>query len=204
VELRHYWNQSFSRPKLRPIYDDWLDKHSNELNNSNDMPIVDLGCGIGNNTLYLLERNYQVVSCDISEVALHKLRTFIPNAVTRQFDMIKGIPFEDSSVRIIIADLSLHYFSEEDTFNLLNDLNRILETHGLLICRLNSVKNLKEDQEYFLEVGGLWRRYFDEDQINYFFDSTHWEIIYMKENIMNRYSTNKVVWEISMRKKHFA
>jgi SAM-dependent methyltransferase len=202
VDLLEYWNQSHSRPEKKPKYDDWLDKYKEYLGSCNE-PIIDLGCGLGNNTLYLSERNYHVISCDLSEVALRRLKSFIPTAETRQFDMRVGIPFEDSSVKIVVADLSLHYFSDEDTFKVLEDLNRVLEVGGLLICRVNSTKNLIDSTSYYLNSGGLLRRYFDEVQIDHFFINERWENIYKSEYIMTRYSTNKVVWEISMKKKHF-
>jgi SAM-dependent methyltransferase len=168
VDLLEYWNQSHSRPEKKPKYDDWLDKYKEYLVSCNE-PIIDLGCGLGNNTLYLLERNYRVISCDLSEVALSRLQSFIPTAETRQFDMRVGLPFDDSSVKIVIADLSLHYFSDEDTFKVLEELNRVLEVGGLLICRVNSIKNLVDSTSYYLYSGGLLRRYFDEVQIDYFF-----------------------------------
>ncbi|MBD3918605.1 class I SAM-dependent methyltransferase [Paenibacillus sp. PR3] len=202
MELLEYWNQSHSRPEKKPKYDGWLDKYKEYLIACNE-PIIDLGCGLGNNTLYLLERNYCVISCDLSEVALSRLQSFIPTAETRLFDMREGIPFDDSSVKIVIADLSLHYFSDEDTFKVLEELNRVLEVEGLLICRVNSTKNLIDSACYYLDSGGLLRRYFDEVQIDYFFNNERWENIYKDEYIMTRYSTNKVVWEISMKKKYF-
>ena len=34
------------------------------------------------------------------------------------FDMTNGLPFDDNYAGIVIADLSLHYFSEETTFKI--------------------------------------------------------------------------------------
>jgi len=201
VELLKYWNRSYSGTDKKPIYDYWLDKYKDELDNCNK-PLIDLGCGIGNNTLYLLERDYEVISCDFSEVALSRLKSFLPNAETLQFDMREGIPFEDNKIKIVIADLSLHYFDEQATFKILEDLNRVLEKDGLLICRLNSIKNLEGQTTYYLNSGGLLRRYFDESQISYFFNNSKWDILNKSEYIMDRYSTDKVVWEISMKKKY--
>mgnify|MGYP000041994864 CR=1 FL=1 len=42
--------------------------------------ILDLGCGIGADTLYLLERGYNVLSCDFSVEALKSIENNIPNS----------------------------------------------------------------------------------------------------------------------------
>jgi SAM-dependent methyltransferase len=200
VKLLQYWNEASNSDNIKLTYDYWLDKYEEYLRTCNK-PIIDLGCGIGNNTLYLLERNYEVISCDFSEVALNRLNSQIPHAAIQHFDMREGIPFKDRSVEIVIADLSLHYFDEQTTLKILQDLHRTLEENGLLLCRLNSTKNIQEPNEFFLESGGLQRRYFNEEQINYYFDNETWDILFKSEYIMKRYSTNKVVWELSLKKK---
>ena len=81
-ESNNYWNQLYeSRNNQKPVYDLWLDKYAAILSTSNSIPIIDLGCGSGNNTLYLQERNYKVISCDFSKEALKKLDFFIHHCV---------------------------------------------------------------------------------------------------------------------------
>lgn len=51
-ESNNYWNQLYeSRNNQKPVYDLWLDKYAAILSTSNSIPIIDLGCGSGNNTL---------------------------------------------------------------------------------------------------------------------------------------------------------
>jgi SAM-dependent methyltransferase len=199
ISLKDYWDQSFSRPNLQLQVDDWLSKYEEILKGTDSIPIIDLGSGLGNNTKYLLDRNYPVLSCDVSEIALSKLAANLPNAQLRHLDMQEGLPFPDSSHPVIVADLSLHYFSNEMTFQILRDIHRILSPGGVLLCRVNSIKNLAEPA-YFIEVGGIYRRYFDRSQIDFFFLNTQWEIIRIEEYAIDRYSLGKNVWEISMRK----
>jgi hypothetical protein len=56
-----------------------------------------------------------VVSCDLSEEALKRLTVFIANPMIKHFDMLNGLPFKKDSAKLIIADLSLHYFPWEGT-----------------------------------------------------------------------------------------
>ncbi|MGG3280084.1 class I SAM-dependent methyltransferase [Paenibacillus solani] len=203
--LKEYWNESFQRPGLEPLYDNWLQKYTNYLADYNEL-IIDLGCGIGNNSRYLFERGLQPIACDISEEALMKLKGFIPNINTRCFDMSDGLPFESETVKIIIADLSLHYFDEHTTRSIINDIHRVLKDDGVLLCRLNSVNEIinigetKETQEvYLMESEGIYRRFFDQSQINRFFSNVMWDCIHNEEYEITRYTNKKVLWEIAMK-----
>ena len=51
--------------------------------------ILDLVCGIGADTLYLLERGYNVLSCDFSVESLKSIENNIPNSKTLYLDMMK-------------------------------------------------------------------------------------------------------------------
>jgi SAM-dependent methyltransferase len=197
------WNKRFlscgcNKPKL----DDWLDKFMYILEQSKDVPIVDLGCGYGNDTLYLCERGYKVISCDYSEEALKRLQYFIPDPDTRLFNMLDGLPFPNDSVKVLIADLSLHYFSSEDTCRVIKDISRVLTTGGTLICRVNSVDDIEFGagqgirlEDNFYDIDGKLKRFFDRKQIDCFFSD--WGMEHVCECEMNRYPKLKRVWEIA-------
>ena len=91
--------------------------------------------------------------------------------------MLNGMPFDDNSFEIVIADLCLHYFREKDTFNLISEINRILKKDGHLIFRVNSINDVNhaagqgteiEKHLYSTEDNRL-KRFFDENDIKYFF-----------------------------------
>lgn len=107
------WNAIHANYKRENIvYDVWLDLFEKEIETCND-PIIDLGCGCGNNTLYLLEKGKEVIPCDYSEKAIENIRKNFPEVKRIEcFDMAKGLPFSDNFTEIIIADLSFHYFSD--------------------------------------------------------------------------------------------
>ncbi|HYH05311.1 MAG TPA: class I SAM-dependent methyltransferase, partial [Bacillota bacterium] len=110
------WDQIFKDyGTQKPRYDNWLEKYHDYFEARKDLPVIDLGCGFGNDTLYLTERGYRVISCDYSVEALQRLKYFIANPETRHFDMTEGLPFDEGSSNVVIADLSLHYFAWHDT-----------------------------------------------------------------------------------------
>lgn len=101
-----------------PAYDNWLDTYQDILTTNKDSLILDLGCGIGADTLYLIKKGFKVLSCDFSTSALASINKFIPESKTQYLNMLETFPFNDNEFSLIIADLSLHYFDEEKTKNI--------------------------------------------------------------------------------------
>ena len=121
-----YWDNIHSKYERNEIkLDNWLDKFETIID-SCSTPILDLGCGSGNDTLYLINKNKQVISCDQSSNAINNIKKNFPEVYdTKCFNMLDGMPFDNNSFELIIADLCLHYFKEKDTFELLNEIRRI-------------------------------------------------------------------------------
>lgn len=128
------WDNWSKRRSSVPVYDLWLDEYKNILQENKDNEILDLGCGIGADTLYLLERGYNVLSCDFSVEALKSIENNIPNSKTLYLDMMKKFPIADKKYSLIIADLSLHYFNNETTIHIMKEIKRILKDGGVLLA----------------------------------------------------------------------
>ena len=196
------WNKVHNHYERNQIkYDDWLDSFSEIINNC-ETPIIDLGCGSGNDTLYLLEKGKDVIPCDYSNKAIENIKKNFPEIDRVEcFDMTKGLPFEDNYTDIIICDLSLHYFTESVTFEILKELKRVLKTNGVLIFRVNSVRDFnhgagqgKEIETHLYETeDGRYKRFFDKEDFEKFFSG--WNQIYLNEETMGRYDLEKVLWK---------
>ena len=198
------WNKSheFWANTQTVEYDNWMSGYDEVINNA--VNIIDLGCGgsSASNTRYLLSLNKNVVSCDFSKTALDIVGA-IPNSKIKLFDMLETFPFEDDFADIVVADLSLHYFKEEETFRVLSEIKRVLKKDGYLFFRLNSVNSIefnniiksgKQEVEPRLYLtNNLQKRFFNKDDIlKFFFD---WEIIEISEENMTRWSEDKIVWK---------
>lgn len=202
---KDYWNRIYgSNSDRKPKYDLWLDKYKNILIESKDIPIIDLGCGSGNDTLYLKERGYEVISCDFSEKALESISGFFDNLNVKCFDLKDGLPFKDNFAKIIISDLSLHYFQWAETEKILKEISRVLMKEGVLLCRVNSTNDTNygagqglKIEENFYNIDGKLKRFFNEVQLRELFKG--WDIQYINETEIDRYSSKKVLWEISIK-----
>lgn len=195
-EFLETWNRTHRKHFHGTInYDDWLTKEPfyNIIKNENGK-FLDLGCGQGNNTLFLTQLGKDVLSVDLSTVALNIVKENIPNSKTMQLDMSKSLPFKDNEFDIIVSDLSLQYFDKVTTFKIIDELSRVIKNKGYLILRLSSINDVNygaiqgkklEEHYYFVEKRN--KRYYDENDIRYFFNK--WNIIYIKEeaSVLQRY-----------------
>ena len=68
---------------------------------------------------------YEVISADISDIALEKVKEFNDNVV--KVDMKEKLPFSEKEFDLVFANLSIHYFSDEDTKKLMLEIKRILK-----------------------------------------------------------------------------
>ncbi|WP_248925595.1 class I SAM-dependent methyltransferase [Paenibacillus hamazuiensis] len=201
------WDRIFAdTDRGKPVYDDWLDKHEHILRLSADLPVIDLGCGYGCDTLYLAERGYRVISCDISEEALKQIRRYIPEAETVPLNLLDGLPFADGSAALIIADLSLHYFRWADTVRIAGEIRRVLQPGGYLLCRVNSIRDelfgagqgRMAEPNYYETEEGHFKRFFEREDLLELFK--HWNVEYLQEADMHRYGRKKVLWEAALHK----
>ena len=121
------------------------------------------------------------------------------------FDISKGLPFDDNSINIIIADLSLHYFDKATTKAIFEDIYRVLKKDGYLIGRVNStddINHIPENseliEENFYYDGTLYKKFFKEDDFKELF--TNFEVCNLEKKTMTRYEKAKSLWEFCIKK----
>lgn len=126
----------------------WIDEYKEYL--SDNGLCLDLGCGIGQFTKKFMDYGYKVISSDISTTALNKVKEFNQNVVN--LDMREKLPFDDNTFDVVFAGLSIHYFSDSDTKNLINEIKRILKKDGLFIGSVNGMQGLEKIKETATEL----------------------------------------------------
>jgi len=181
--------------------DCWLEKHTIFLEQSKDIPVLDLGCGNGHNSIYLIDKGYQVIACDFSKEAIKVIKERIPEANTWLFDLRNGLPFKNHSAKVIIADLSLHYFNWKKTKEIRDEIFRVLDKNGFLLCRVNSTNDIHYGagigdmiEENYYRLGNCYKRFFDEKQLKELFKNT--SILFLKETKILRFTKGKMAWEV--------
>lgn len=132
--------------------------------------ILELGCGAGNDSNYFAMLGHQVLATDFSEVAIEKNREFYKNdnLTFEVLDISNALPFKNNSYDLVYARLSLHYFTDEKTREIVGEIARILKPGGLLafVCKSTSdpkygVGKMIEKDMY--ENGGHVRHFFSKN-----------------------------------------
>jgi ubiquinone/menaquinone biosynthesis C-methylase UbiE len=141
-----------------------------------------------------------VIATDISADNLVECAQVAPDAKRVQMDNGMSLPFADHCLPVIIASLSLHYFSWDITLQIASELRRCLERGGLLLARFNSVNDHNfgaasnvEIEPNFYQVGTRTKRFFDEASVRLFLQG--WDIQFLEENVIYRYQKPKYIWE---------
>lgn len=195
-----------------PAYDPWLDAYQSDLERAKVRQFLDLGCGTGADTQYLIERGYSVLSADYSQSALESVRRFIPGSETRYVDMNALLPFGDGQFPVVVADMSLHYFDRKTTVRLMGEIKRILSPGGVLLTRVSSTNDIaygagsgREIELRFYDHGGYAQRYLNEQDVKDFFGLIGKYTF--RETAMTRrdsyYSTPKIMYEIRAEKGYY-
>lgn len=196
---REYWNEAYREAMVSRDYDGWLDKYEIQPGEA----VLDLGCGAGTNIRILLGRNAVVTASDLSENAVNLIREYYGERITADHvDMRNGLPYPDEAFHAVVADLSLHYFTWEDTVRIIGEIRRILKDEGRLIARVHSMENLPEDAEYiapgYYRAYGCDRRYFTVEDLKKLFSG--WKLR-CEAGIARRYGREKRIIEVLAYKK---
>ena len=193
---RYYLNKQGDLTEYQ--YDAWLEKYKRLLKGKK---VIDLGCGIGNDSKMLVEQGVQVHACDFSQEALKILQQNLPTVPCTCIDMTKKFPFEDGCFDVVVADLSLHYFTWEVTVGIVAEIARILTIGGSLLLRVNSMNDvaygagqgIELEQHLYLVQEKMKRFFKKEDLLKLFVD---WKIKYIEEYTNWRFEYGKVMWEV--------
>lgn len=105
--------------------------------------LLDLGCGDGRDSIYFSKKGLKVTGVDFSQIAMDRLKIQNPDVQWIQQD-IRNIDFKEHSFDVIYSHLSLQYFDDETTNQIVGKLYKILANNGLLFVKCKSI----DDQKY--------------------------------------------------------
>ena len=118
------------------------------------------------------------------------------------------MPFCDGAFGAVIASLCLHYFDWATTVAAVAEIRRCLAPSGLLLCRLNSVRDHLHGAGEGEEIEpGFYRqraryaaskRFFGSADLDRLFPEGHWRQLSRREVTIHRYAQPKVAWELAL------
>lgn len=163
--------------------------------------VLELGCGTGEDSAALAETGVDLVALDLSEDAVATAKERVPSANFLVQDIRDPFPLGNDRANVIVASLSLHYFSWAETLRLVARIRATLTDSGIFLCRLNSTNDHHFgasghpllDKNYY-SVDGQPKRFFDRSSVEQLFQSG-WNMLSLEEMITHKYAMPKSIWE---------
>jgi len=181
--------------------DNWLVEWIDLIRqHADDGFVLELGSGPGRDSGILTGNGLDVVALDISLESL-LICCRVENCMPVQCDLSGELPFPDNAFNVILASLSLHYFSWDTTVGILAEVKRVLSPRGMLLMRVNATDDynfgagqgtmLERD---FYENDTRMKRFFDEESVISML--TDFNVQAAKHQAIDRYGKVKMIWEV--------
>lgn len=101
-----------------------------ELQLDPDTNILDLCCGSGQTTQFLVQVSRQVTGLDISPVALQRAAQNVPQAIYVE-GLAEQMPFSDGQFDLVHTSVALHEMSPQQLQQILQEVYRVLKPGGV-------------------------------------------------------------------------
>lgn len=133
--------------------------------------ILELGCGVGNDSIAFASAGHHVLATDFSEVAIRKNAERFKgnsNLAFETLDMSQPFRFSDNEFDVVYSRLSLHYFNDETTRKIFSEIQRVLKPDGHLYFICKSIndplygKGEKIEKDMFENEGHI-RHFFSDE-----------------------------------------
>ncbi len=171
-DQKQHWNQLHSQGAIK----DYAKKQTDFAEEvSKTFPasaaVLELGCGLGNDSFFFAKKGHAVISTDFSETVIEQNQKHYQKQQNLSFqviDMSKLLPFNDVQFDVIYARLSLHYFTDTITKQLFTEIHRILKNGGLLCFICKSIDDSlygqgEQIEKDMFQFNGHIRHFFSEE-----------------------------------------
>jgi ubiquinone/menaquinone biosynthesis C-methylase UbiE len=116
--------------------------------------VLEIGCGTGKNTAWLMREARQVVALDFSEGMLSKARQRLPDGNVQfvRHDLRETWPVDDLSQDVVVGNLVLEHL--RDVPFVFREAHRVLRDGGrLFLCELHPFRQLQGSKARFVTPG---------------------------------------------------
>lgn len=183
------------------LYNDTYDLFAKNIPKNNSK-ILEIGCGPGNITKYLLDKrpDFKITAIDIAPKMIELAKKNNPSVDFRVLDS-RSLNSLNIEFNAIIAGFCIPYLSKVDCEKLLNDCNNLLSNSGILY--ISFVEGNYENSDYQTGSSGD-RIFFYYHNLNHFkkeLGKNDFEIIEMSHKNFNKSDGTTEVHTILIAKK---
>jgi len=196
-----YWNGIFAQDVPPAAHQHhWLEKLLQQTAIRLEGRVLEIGCGRGHDTRYLLQAGCRVTSLDLAWNALKQVAHRCPSVGLINAALPTVLPFRPAAFTAVVAGLSLHYFRWRDTLRIIQEIARVLQPGGRLIFQVNSIEDTahgagrgEEIEPHLFLYQDRYKRFFTERMCRDIFDSG-WEIDVLMPRLETRFGSPKPTW----------
>jgi SAM-dependent methyltransferase len=111
--------------------------------------ILELGCGVGRDAVFFAGQGHSVLATDGSKVVIEQDRRYFSdhNVTFDVVDIREPFPYKPESFDVVYANLSLHYYSDEQTRAIVQQIVRVLKYGGTLAFACKSYDDIHSNGE---------------------------------------------------------
>ncbi len=121
---------------------DWLERHLSALGPPGSR-LLELGCGPGADAARLDADGFRVVAADLSPRSLGRAAERLGTGALLRVDHGCPLPFRDGAFDVVVASLTLHYFTRAVTRVAFEEVRRVLRPGGVLLFRVNATDDIE-------------------------------------------------------------
>lgn len=154
-----------NKSEIASAYDRWAETYDTDRNRTRELAaaalrqsslkladrnVIEIGCGTGNNTLWIAERAASVLAMDFSEGMLRQAKARVHSAHVRflRQDIRSAWPLTDASTECVVAMLVLEHI--EHVEHVFAEAARVLSAGGeLFVCELHPMRQISGRQAEF-------------------------------------------------------
>ncbi len=147
-----------------------------DSNSKGNKIAIDLGCGVGNDTIYLLKKNYKVIAVDKEVSVIDFIKSRISDTSKLDFIIDSFENVKLNKANLIISNLSI-YFCKPKYFNrLCNEITNNIVEGGYFVGNF-----LGKEDDWSIDTN---RTFINKEQLDIIFKN--FEIVFFKEKKFNR------------------
>ncbi len=165
-----YWNRLWAKPSTKSA-NNFASRAYQYIKAGNYSTILDLGCGDGRDSIYFTRKGLKVTALDFSPVAINRLKIQKP-AIHWILGDIRNIEFKEKSFDVVYAHLSLQYFDDKTTHQIIANIYKILSDNGLLFIKCKSTADQLYGQGEKVGEDMFWK-----EHLRHFFSKGYMAII---------------------------
>jgi len=150
-----------------------------EIINTRNPSVLEIGCGPGNITKYILDKrpDFNILGIDIAPKMIELAKINNPSAILKKMDC-KHISNLELSFDAILCGFTLPYLNKEEVFQLIEDASVLLKPNGILY--LSTMEDSYEKSKILtsssIKDSGLFTYYHEAEYLSEFLQKNNFKI----------------------------